>query len=91
MTGATLIEQSNSHADLAARIKIEHEAIIRAELIGSDACAALGITMRATAPVLALCDRLVAIGLDPSLPLEVWRGPVLCLIGFGKRTTSSVC
>jgi len=79
MTGATLIEQSNSLADLAARIKIEHEAIIRAELIGSDACAALRITMRATAPVLALCDRLVAIGLDPSLPLEVWRGPVLCL------------
>src|SRR5262245_58081680 len=29
MTGATLIEQSNSVADLAARIKIEHEAIKR--------------------------------------------------------------
>ena len=53
--------------------------IIRAELIGSNRCAALGMTVSATAPVLALGSRLVAAGYDPALPLEVWRGPVLCL------------
>jgi hypothetical protein len=50
-----------------------------AELIGSHRCAALGITVSATAPVLALCRQLIADGYDPGLPLEIWRGPVLCL------------
>ena len=52
---------------------------IRSELIGSNRCAALGITMSGRAPVLALCRQLIADGYDPGLPLEVWRGPVLCL------------
>ena len=79
MTTAAHIAQSNSLADLAARIKTEHETVIRAELFGSDACAALRVAVCATAPVLALCRRLVAAGYDPALPLEAWRGPVLCL------------
>ena len=79
MTTAAHIAQSNSLADLAARIKTEHETVIRAELFGSDACAALGVAVCATAPVLALCRRLVAAGYDPALPLEAWRGPALCL------------
>src|SRR5215471_4928981 len=58
---------------------MRQQAKIRAELSGSDECSALGITVSATAPVLALCRRLIADGYDPSLPLEVWRGPVLCL------------
>jgi hypothetical protein len=29
--------------------------------------------------VLGLCRQLIAGGHDPGLPLEVWRGPVLCL------------
>jgi hypothetical protein len=52
---------------------------IRAELIGSDRCAAPGITERSTTPVLALCRRLVEAGQDPATPLEVWRGSTLCL------------
>jgi hypothetical protein len=79
MTTAAHIAQSNSLADLAARIKTEHETVIRAELFGSDACAALRVAVCATAPVLALCRRLVVAGYDPALPLEAWRGPVLCL------------
>ena len=79
MTTAAHIAQSNSLADLAARIKTEHETAIRAELIGSNRCAALGITVSATAPVLALCRQLIAAGHDPGLPLEAWRGPILCL------------
>ena len=52
---------------------------IRAELIGSDECTAAGLTISGGAPVLALCRQLIADGHDPGLPLEVWRGPVLCL------------
>jgi Holliday junction resolvase len=55
------------------------QAEIRAELIGSDECTAAGLTIRGRAPVLALCRQLIADGHDPGLPLEVWRGPVLCL------------
>jgi hypothetical protein len=52
---------------------------IRAELIGSDCCSALGITASSTAPVLALCRRLIEAGYGPATSLEVWRGPTLCL------------
>ena len=55
------------------------QAGIRADLIGSDGCEAVGITVRATAPVLALCRRLIVAGYDPALPLELWRGQVFCL------------
>ena len=64
---------------------------IRAELIGSDRCFALGMNVRSTAPVLALCRRLVEAGHDPATPLEAWRGSTLCLrvrsIGEGARLT----
>jgi hypothetical protein len=52
---------------------------IRAELIGSDCCSALGMTARSTAPVLALCRALVTAGKDPNRPLHAYRGDVLCL------------
>jgi hypothetical protein len=52
---------------------------IRAELIDSNECTAGGLTMSGRAPVLALCRQLIAGGHDPGSPLEVWRGPVLCL------------
>ena len=53
---------------------------IRAELIGSDTCIALGITVTAYTPVLELCRRLIAAGHDPTTRLEAYRGPTLCLI-----------
>jgi len=53
---------------------------IRAELTGCNTCTALGISVRAAAPVLAICRSLVAAGHDPHKPLHVYRGDVLCLI-----------
>jgi len=58
---------------------MSQQAKIRAELIGSNRCSTLGISMSGRAPVLTLCRQLIADGYDPGLPLEVWRGPVLCL------------
>jgi hypothetical protein len=52
---------------------------IRAALIGSDRCEAEGISVRAAAPVLALCRSLVAAGHDPRQPLHAYRGNVLAL------------
>jgi len=52
---------------------------IRAELISSDRCSALGMTARGTTPVLALCRLLIERQHDRTTPLEAWRGPTLCL------------
>jgi hypothetical protein len=52
---------------------------IRAELIGDDTASAVGNTVTATSPVLALCARLVEAGTDPATPLEAYRGTTLCL------------
>jgi len=52
---------------------------IRAELIGCNACSALGITARGHAPVLALCHLLIEAGHDPNRPLLAYRGDTLCL------------
>jgi hypothetical protein len=62
---------------------------IHAQLIGATSCAALGVTISSSSPVLALCRKLVADGYDPATPLEVYRGETLCLkvrsIGEGAR------
>jgi hypothetical protein len=52
---------------------------IRAELLGSNTAVALGMHVKAYAPILELCRRLVVRGIDPATPLEAWRGPTLCL------------
>jgi hypothetical protein len=52
---------------------------IRAELIGSNICTALGLIINSPSPVLALCRALVELGHDPAIPLEAYRGDVLCL------------
>jgi hypothetical protein len=53
--------------------------VVRSELTGDDSCSALGFTAKSFSPVLALCRQLVEAGHDPSMPLEAWRGDVLCL------------
>jgi hypothetical protein len=64
---------------------------IRAVLAGSDRCAAEGMTLRANAPVLAMCRALIQAGFDPATPLHAYRGDTLCLtvtsIGWGARHT----
>ena len=52
---------------------------IRADLIGSDTCAALGLTINSSSPVLAICRALVESGHDEAIALEPYRGDVLCL------------
>src|SRR5262245_46914083 len=63
----------------------------RAELVGSNTCAAAGVTARGNAPVLALCRELLAAGLVPGRALEVYLGATLALtvrsIGEGARLT----
>ena len=64
---------------------------IRAELSGNNSCTALGIAVRAKAPVLALCRKLIAAGHDPGRPLHAYRGETLALtvtaIGYGAKYT----
>jgi hypothetical protein len=64
---------------------------IRAEIIGSDRCEADGFTVRAAAPVLAMCRKLIEAGYDRARPLNAYRGDVLALkvssIGYGARYT----
>jgi len=61
---------------------------IRAKLAGA-ICTALGITAKSDSPVLALCQKLIDAGHDPSAPLEVYRGDMLAMrvksIGQGAQ------
>jgi hypothetical protein len=54
--------------------------VLRADLIGTDAYSAAGITTTGNAPVLVLYRRLLADGHDPATRLEVYRGATLALI-----------
>jgi hypothetical protein len=62
---------------------------IRAEIIKSNRCDAEGYTVKASAPVLAMCRKLIEAGYDPTRPLHAYRGSTLCLkvrsIGEGAR------
>jgi hypothetical protein len=64
---------------------------IRATLIGSNCCEALGITARGRTPVLDLCRALLKAGHDPRRPLHAYRGDELALrvrsIGEGAKLT----
>jgi hypothetical protein len=67
--------------------------IIRAEIVGSNICQCDGHVVRANAPVLGLCRKLVEAGYDPARPLHAYRGDVLCLrirsIGEGAKLNIS--
>lgn len=54
--------------------------LVRAEIIGDDTAVALGISVRSSSPVLAICRELIAAGHHPATPLQAWRGSTLCLI-----------
>ena len=65
---------------------------IHAELIGDDTCRALGISVRSSSPVLALCRALIDAGHDPDHALDAYRGDTLCLHvrSLGEAATLSV-
>ena len=51
----------------------------RADLTGAEICTSMGLTARASTPILALCRELLAAGVDPDQALEVYRGATLAL------------
>ena len=69
---------------------VARPAAIRAELVGSNACTALGITVRGYAPVLSLCRKLIDTGIDQATVLHVYRGDLLCLIVRSINTGAHV-
>jgi hypothetical protein len=64
---------------------------IFAELHGSTICEAPGHVVRGHAPVLVMCRKLLAAGIDPDTAMEVCRGATLALrvrtIGEGAQLT----
>src|SRR5262245_47652819 len=54
-------------------------ATILARLNRDDRCAARGVVAAGSSPVLALCRKLVAAGVDPGTRLHVFRAGTLCL------------
>ncbi len=68
-----------AHTSKHAAVSIHSRHLIYADLSNSDVCAALGITIRSSSPLLDLCRALVEAGVDPATPLEAYRGDVLCL------------
>ncbi len=68
-----------AECDLPITPKQEKQLPLRAQLIGSNTCSVEGVTATGTAPVLLLCRKLLAAGVDPSRSLEVYRGPTLAL------------
>jgi hypothetical protein len=53
---------------------------IRATLVGSNRCEALGVTGRGYAPVFALCRALVTVGHDTRRSLHAYRSETLALV-----------
>ena len=53
---------------------------IHAALVGNNTCSALGLSIYSHTPVLALCRKLVAAGINPARPLHVFRNGTLALI-----------
>ena len=55
--------------------------VIRVELpsTGVDTCTAASITARSHTPVLTLCRKMIAAGIDPATELQVFRGDTLAL------------
>ena len=55
--------------------------VIRVELdsTGLDTCTAANITAHSHTPVLTLCRKMIAAGVDPATELQVFRGDTLAL------------
>ena len=66
---------------------------IIAQFIKSDRCSAEGLEVRANAPALAMCRKLLEAGYDPDRPLHCFRGETLAMkissIAYGARYSVS--
>jgi hypothetical protein len=63
-----------------AETSLQQVRVIHAEIVGADQCHAEGHRVRGAAPVLAICRKLIAAGLDAGRPLHAYRGNTLCLV-----------
>jgi hypothetical protein len=77
--GARNIDQLDAVNSRNSLIPTSAQAPIRAEIFGDDRCTAEGLTVRAAAPTLAMCRKLIAAGLDPNRPLDAFRAGMLCV------------
>jgi hypothetical protein len=78
--GASKFDGLGRHVVSQTSLSQNFRQAVRAELISSNACSALGITARGYAPVLALCRLLIEAGIDPDRPLLAYRGDALALV-----------
>ena len=66
---------------------------ILAQFIKSDRCTAEGLEVRANAPGLAMCRKLIEAGYDPNRPLHCFRGEEIAMtissIGYGAEYSVS--
>src|SRR5262245_1631756 len=66
---------------------------ILAQFLESDRCSAEGLEVRANAPALAMCRKLLEAGYDPDRPLHCFRGETLAMkvssIAYGARYSVS--
>jgi hypothetical protein len=64
---------------------------VACRIIGSDHCEVDGLVVKHNAPVFAMCRKLIDAGYDPELPLEAYRGEMLCLrvssLRYGAKFT----
>jgi hypothetical protein len=66
--------EKTMHEPLNAPFRSDNQlTAVRAELSGDTRCSALSIFVRANAPVLVLCRKLVEAGHDATLALEAYR------------------
>ena len=83
------IDQLGGKVNSLATPRRQPAQAIRAELRGDNECRAAGHITRGTTPILAMCRKLVAAGIDPATPLECYRGTTLCLLvtSIGEAAT----
>ena len=73
------IDQLGGKVNSLATPRRQPAQAIRAELRGDNECRAAGLITRGTTPILAMCRKLVAAGVNPATPLECYRGPTLAI------------
>jgi Fe2+ transport system protein FeoA len=70
---------------------LHRSTIVRAELVDDNICTAQGLTVTSPSPILAMCRRLIEVGVDPGSALHVYRSDVLAIsvvnIAIGARLT----
>jgi len=74
------IDQLGGKVNSLATPRRQPAQAIRAELRGDNECRAAALITRGTTPILAMCRKLVAAGVNPATPLECYRGPTLAII-----------